>query len=248
MNVKGDTERQATLRNEMIKRKKRAKRSNYVLKISSVIKAQMKILDVGCGTAHIIEELSGHHNSAVFVGLDVSPSMLKVAKLNTARSPNIILVDGDGLKLPFTDHSFDVVITRLAEYSPQEAYRVLKNGGFFFEYGLGPEANKEIVEFFQRRIEKDNFLFPKNLKKWKKEVCEEIANAGFLVDSIDEYKEKEYYRNIVGLMNLIEMVPLVKDFDSRRDRKTVDMLAKKYWSKKGIQITWRCYILMARRS
>ena len=82
--------------------------------------------------------------------------MLKIAKLNTMRLPNVILVEGDGLKLPFLDCSFDVVITRLAEYSPQEVYRVSKKGGFFFEYGLGPEANKEIVEFFQVLM---NYLF-----------------------------------------------------------------------------------------
>lgn len=33
---------------------------------------------------------------------------------------------------------------QLAEYSPEEAYRVLRRAGTFFEYELGPEANKEI--------------------------------------------------------------------------------------------------------
>jgi len=46
----------------------------------------------------------------------------------------------------------------LAEYSPQEAHRVLKRGGFF-EYNLGPDANKEIIEFFPGRIER-KFLLP----------------------------------------------------------------------------------------
>jgi ubiquinone/menaquinone biosynthesis C-methylase UbiE len=247
MSIKGDTERQATLRNEMIKRKKRAVRNNYVLKISSVVKPQMKLLDIGCGTAHIIENLAVHHENAIFVGLDVSPAMLKIAKLNTMRLPNVILVEGDGLKVPFLDCSFDVVITRLADYSPQEVYRVLKREGFFFEYGLGPEANKELVEFFQGRIEKENFFFPSNFEEWKKEVCEKVADVGFLVESIDDYKEREYYRNVEELMNLIEMVPLVKNFDREKDKETVETLAKRYWSKKGIQITWHYYILIARR-
>jgi len=99
------------------------------LRVSSVIKPGMKLLDVGCGTAHIIENLAVHHKNVIFVGLDVSPAMLKIAKLNTMKLPNIILVEGDGLKL-FLDSSFDVVITKLAEYSPQEAYRVLKREDF----------------------------------------------------------------------------------------------------------------------
>jgi SAM-dependent methyltransferase len=105
-----------------------------------------------------------------------------------------MLVEGDGLKLPFLDGSFDVVITRLAEYSPQEAYRVLKKGGFFFEYNLGPEANKEIMEFFPERIERENFFFPHNAKGWKREVSEKLVDAGFSVESIEDYKEKERYK------------------------------------------------------
>jgi ubiquinone/menaquinone biosynthesis C-methylase UbiE len=83
MGMKGDTERQAALRNKMIKGRKGAVRSNYVLKVSSVVKSGVKLLDVGCGTAHIIEDLAVHHRDAVFVGFDVSPAMLKIAKLNT---------------------------------------------------------------------------------------------------------------------------------------------------------------------
>ena len=70
--------------------------------------------------------------------------MLKIAKSNVRSFENIALVEVDGLKLPFHDCDFDIVITRLAEYSVNVAYRVLRNGGFFFEYGLGPDADKEI--------------------------------------------------------------------------------------------------------
>jgi len=48
-------------------------------------------------------------------------------------------------------------------------------------------------------------------------------------------------------MNLIEMVPLAKDFGREKDREIVEKLAKRYQSEKGIQITWHYYILMARK-
>lgn len=120
--------------------------------------------------------------------------MLKIASQNTVNLHNVILVEGDGLKLPFTNQAFDIVITRLAEYSPHEVYRVLKNGGFFFIYDLGLEANKEILEYFKERIEEENFFFPKNLKKWKREVSKNVENAGFIVNSIEEFKENKYYQ------------------------------------------------------
>jgi len=222
---KGDTEKQAVLRNSMIKKGK-AKRSKYVSRVLSVLKPGMKILDIGCGTAHIIQDMVTNRKTSEHVGLDVSKAMLKLAKENCERFHNIGLVVGDGLILPFPE-IFDIVITRLAEYSPQEAYRVLKKGGIFFECSLGPQSRREIFEFFPERIEIENFFFPNNLNEWKQEVTEPIERAGFIVSEVQDYKENDYYSNEDELMDLIEMVPLVKNFDrkiecwSRNLRKSV---------------------------
>lgn len=243
---KGDTEKQAVLRDSMIKKSK-SRRSSYVSRILTVLKPAMKILDVGCGTAHIIQELAAIRKTSEHVGLDVSEAMLKLAKENCERFRNIGLVLGDGLILPFPDEKFDIVITRLAEYSPQEAHRVLKKGGIFFECSLGPEADKEIVEFFPERIEPENFFFPKNLKEWKQEVTEPIKKTGFTVSEVQDYKEDDYYGSEDELMDLIEMVPLVKDFDRKEDRMLVKRLADKYGDNSGIRITWHYYVLAATR-
>jgi len=246
MNTKGDTGRQAILRDKMIK-KGETKRDKYISKILSVLKPKMGLLDIGCGTAHIIQKLATHYKSAIFAGLDISPAMIKIASKNTMNLHNVMLVEGDGLKLPFPDHSFDIVITRLAEYSPGEVYRVLGERGYFFEYGLGPDANKEIVEFFPKRIEKENFFFPKNLGEWKGEVCKDIEDYDFVVYTIEDFKEDEYYQSEEDLMNLIEMVPLVRNFDRKKDKNRINGLAEKYKEKRGIKITWHYYIIEARR-
>jgi len=247
MTFKGDTERQAILRDEAIKKRKKVRKNRYISRILSFFKSGVTLLDIGCGTAHIIQELATDKNSNL-VGLDVSAAMLKIAKLNTKPFPNIMLVKADGLKLPFHDCAFDIVITRLAEYSLGEAYRVLRKGGFFFEYGLGPYASKEIAEFFPERIEKENFFFPRNPKRWKKEVCQEIVDADFVVLSIEDHVENNYYEDENELMNLIEMVPLVQDFDREKDRGTIQELAEKYKEERGIKITWHYSIIMARKS
>lgn len=235
------------MRDQRIKKRK-ARRSRYVSEILSVLKPQMKLLDIGCGTAHIIQELAASNRSSIFVGLDVSPAMVKIAKSNTVSFHNIKLVEGDGFRLPFPSCTFDIVITRLADYSQKEAYRVLRRRGCFFEYSLGPDADKEIKEFFPERIEKGNFFFPKCLRRWKREVCEGIIDAGFAVSDIEDYKEANYYENEEELMDLIEMVPLVRRFDRKKDREKIKELAEKYGRKKGVKITWHCYILMARKS
>lgn len=248
MNFRGDSERQAVLRDQGMKRRKKTGRSRYVSLILSVTKPGMKLLDIGCGTAHIIQELAAGNRRSLFVGLDVSSAMMKIAKSNTAKFHNITLVEGDGLRLPFPSETFDIVITRLADYSQQEAYRILRRRGYFLECSLGPDADKEVKEFFPERIEKENFFFPRDLQTWKREVCEGILELGFKVSAIEDFKEANYYETEEELMDLIEMVPLVREFDRKRDGDTIKELAEKYGSKKGVRITWHYYILMASKS
>lgn len=246
MRFKGDSERQASLRDQRIKKRKKRKDA-YISEILSVLKPQMKLLDIGCGTAHIIQALATYTNSSVLVGLDISPAMLKIANANTVNLQNIELVEGDGYRLPFPDSSFHIVITKLADYSPEEAYRILRKKGYLFEYSLGPEADKEIKEFFPKRIEKENFFFPRSLREWKQEACEDIVKAGFVVSSIDDYKEYEYCEDEEELMDIIEMVPLVTNFDREEDRKKIRELVEKYRNKKGVKLTWHYCIIMARK-
>ena len=248
MRFRGDSERQAFLRDQSIKKTKKTSRSRYISEILSVLKPEMNLLDIGCGTAHIIQELAMSNRSSIFVGLDVSHAMVKMAKSNTVKFHNIKLVEGDGFRLPFPSCTFDIVITRLADYSQKEAYRVLRRRGYFFEYSLGPDADREIKEFFPEKIEKENFFIPEDLRNWKREVCESIIEAGFTVSIIDDFKEANYYEDEGELMDLIEMVPLVRRFDRKIDREKIKELAERYGNEKGVKITWHYYILMARKS
>jgi SAM-dependent methyltransferase len=244
---KGDTERQAALRDELIKRAGATRSSRYVARVRDVLSPGMRVLDIGCGTAHIIQELACGQQPVFFVGLDISRPMLATAKENTCRMDGILLASGDGLRLPVRDRAFDVVMTRLAEYSCEESYRVLKEGGHFVEYGLGPDADREIAEFFSGRIDPESFFFPSDPGRWEEEVSEGCRSAGFVEVRTEAHRETDYYRSEEEVMDLIEMVPLVKDFDRERDRRLIAALADKYGKEQGIAITWHYYILQARR-
>ena len=243
---KGDTEKQAFLRDKLIKGAK-DEANIYITNIFSVLKPKSKLVDIGCGTAHIIKELARQYKNASFVGLDISKAMINLAKNNTQELTNIKLVQADGLELPFQSSEFDVVINRLADYSPKEVYRILKKGGYFFEYGLGPDADREIAEFFPDRYEEENFFLPKDPANWKKEVVEEISTFGFCDIKIEDHKSKDYYKNKEEIMDLIEMVPLVKNFDRVKDNIKLEEFVDRYNEKEGIGITWHFYILVARK-
>ncbi len=243
---RGDTERQAFLRDKSIKEVGDGA-NIYVTRILSVLIPRSKLLDVGCGTAHIIKRLAKRCKNLLFIGLDVSPAMMDMARNNTQGLTNVELVQGDGLELPFKGSEFDVVINRLADYSPSEVYRILKRGGYFFEYGLGPDADQEIKEFFPNRYEEENFFLPKDPVHWRKEIVEEVSKVGFDEIKIEDYRRKDHYRSKEEIMDLIEMVPLVKDFDREKDSLKVDDFIDRYRERDGIGITWHFYILRAQK-
>jgi demethylmenaquinone methyltransferase/2-methoxy-6-polyprenyl-1,4-benzoquinol methylase len=94
-------------------------------------------LDVCCGTADwtiAIAEATGIEGSVT--GLDFSEGMLEVGRPKVASHPNITLLQGNAMELPFPDNSFDYVtigfgLRNVPDYLTvlKEMNRVLKPGG-----------------------------------------------------------------------------------------------------------------------
>lgn len=93
-----------------------------------------KLLDAGCGTAPMLSLLTEEYPGKSFVGLDLTPEMIR--KAQEKNLPNTELVVGDCENLPFEAETFDVVINSQSFHhypNPQDffnsVYRVLKPGG-----------------------------------------------------------------------------------------------------------------------
>lgn len=69
---------------------------------------QARVLDLGCGTGFLLDDLIQHYPHAV--GFDLSESMLAVAREKERVAHR--LVAGDGGQLPFKDACFDAVVCR----------------------------------------------------------------------------------------------------------------------------------------
>ncbi len=102
------------------------------------------LLDIGCGTGYLIDMLSKEHD-ARFVGLDLSPKMIKQSESKNIK--NAKFVEGRSDELPFEDNTFDIVTcSQSFHHYPetdkpmQEAKRVLKEGGLYIlsDTGCGP--------------------------------------------------------------------------------------------------------------
>lgn len=93
-----------------------------------------RLLDAGCGTAPMLSLLTKEYPGKHFVGLDLTPEMIRKAKEKNL--PNTELVVGDCENLPFEAETFDVVINSQSfhHYPNPDAffasvYKVLKPGG-----------------------------------------------------------------------------------------------------------------------
>lgn len=67
-----------------------------------------RVLDVGCGTGALMQQILSEDPCRQVTGLDLSANMLKQARQRLG--DRAVLVQGDSEHLPFPDRSFDVVV------------------------------------------------------------------------------------------------------------------------------------------
>jgi len=72
------------------------------------------VLDVAAGTGHLGRAISPHVRRVVAV--DLTPAMIDEGRREAARADlgNIVFERGNAEQLPYPDHSFDMVVTRLS--------------------------------------------------------------------------------------------------------------------------------------
>jgi demethylmenaquinone methyltransferase/2-methoxy-6-polyprenyl-1,4-benzoquinol methylase len=119
-------------------------RRRVVRKLQPLLIDDARVLDVGCGTGDLSIELF-ERTAARVVGIDFCRPMLQLAK---QKAPGLKFVEGDALKLPFADASFDGITVGFAlrnlssiELGLAELHRVLK-----------PHGSLAILEFSQPAV------------------------------------------------------------------------------------------------
>ena len=92
------------------------------------------VLDVGCGTGALLDQLSASCPQARLAGIDPSPEMLAIARERL--SPGIELKQSWAEDIPYPDNAFDVVVScnvfhyiRKPLVALQDMLRVLRPGG-----------------------------------------------------------------------------------------------------------------------
>ena len=101
------------------------------------------LLDIGTGTARILEVLGGEVDKAV--GVDLSHEMLAVARANLERADlnNCQVRHGDMYHLPLADQLFDAVTIHLVLHYAEEPARVIAEAARMLE----PSGQLVVVDF-----------------------------------------------------------------------------------------------------
>jgi len=152
----------------------------------------MRILDLGTGSGYLAFPFAKKHTQAEVVGLDIVEKTLatnqRKAKLEGIN--NLHFVSYEGMKFPFEDNSFDLVITRYAlHHFPEindtfhEINRVLKNDGILFLSDPTPnddDTERFVDEYMQ--MKKDG-----HIKFYTKDEWKEIGNLAALM-YVDDFE------------------------------------------------------------
>lgn len=111
------------------------------------VSADATLLDLCCGTGVLTRDAAAKVPRGRVVGIDFTPQMLEIARSRT-RENNIEYYEGDVLRLPFEDASFDGATMGFSMRNVvdigaclREAARVLKPGAPFVNLEVGKPPN-----------------------------------------------------------------------------------------------------------
>ncbi len=128
---------------------------------------QVRILDVGTGTALIPIELFGRPVSATVWAVDLAAEMLVLGEQNVrdaAMHGRVLLEQADAKTLPYGDSEFDIVMSNsIIHHIPEpidslrEMIRVLRPGGLLFVRDLlRPETEAEVESLVETHAGNEN--------------------------------------------------------------------------------------------
>ena len=140
------------------------------------------ILDVGCGTGILLQQLHQLRRGLKLAGVDIAPEMVKVAQAKLDKESAVIR-QGSASDLPYEDNSFDgVTCANSFHHYPdpdnalREMRRVLRSGGKLFL--LDPFTNGFLRKAICKTLdvlykEQGTQLFT------KEQMCRMFQEAGF---------------------------------------------------------------------
>ena len=175
----------------------------------AAVRSGIRALDVCCGTGDIAQRLA--QAGAQVTGLDFSSPMLEIARSRKAANEAPEFIQGDAMKLPFNENSFEIVtvgygLRNLASWEAglAEMHRVAQPGGrvLVLDFGKPDNALWRVLYFTYLRlcVPVLGLVF-----------CRNAAAYAYILESLKHYpaqngvaaKMRELGMNNVRIVNLL---------------------------------------------
>jgi SAM-dependent methyltransferase len=189
------------------------------------LRADARVLDVGCGTGRVMEHLAPWCREVH--GIDISRRMVDAGRERLAHLPNVFFHHGNGYDLAgFGDGSFDLVYSIVAlQHMPRtvaynyllESNRVLRQGGVLWFYVPNLLRDDGFAAFhhfsqpwFVSHPYPMNFYTPQ-------EVARLVVAAGFWLEHLnDEMRVEAHKTGSAGISEQAQPLVGLHDADKRR--------------------------------
>ncbi len=238
-----------------------------VLKITKP-KKDSKILDLGCGTGAIINDLSSKIGTkGLIIGIDSSITAIKIAKKQNKKK-NIIFINSDAETFHFKE-KFDLVTCQYALFFFPNAQKALRNAKKFMKKGatlaITVHGQKQNVPFFGAILDAVIQFIPDyippgtpDLDRYgtKKALKTEVVKAGFSRIKVREYNFKyspgsvdDYWSNYLKYLArpLKEKLNTLSSKQRRELKNVVRKNVMPFTKKDKIVFPWQVLILTANK-
>jgi ubiquinone/menaquinone biosynthesis C-methylase UbiE len=211
-----------------------------IITVKKHLKNGMKIIDMGCGTGHILIRIHRISDKKVkMIGIDNSSGMIKIAKQKSKGMKNISFFLMDAFKTKFKKNTFDIVINRFG--APPESYneacRILKKKGLFLLLVSNDGDWGDVRKHFGFQQYSGT-----------KEQLDSLKEAGFKIVKIHKFSTKEFYNNKESLAKMLEIIPFKPNFNKKKHAKKLMQYAKKNKTKWGIKASLKRILIISKKT
>ena len=200
------------------------------------------VLDIGCADGKFTLSVAPFFKKVY--GIDTSKVNLDIAKSHgdDERSTNVEYSLQDASHTLFEDSFFDIAYCRRGPSYYEEYRRILKANGYYLEIGIGEMDTVELKKIFGRG---------QGYGKWDKSTLSEnlikLKALGFKVVFAENFHYFEYYPSYKEIDLFLRGVPIFEDFDSEKDKVSLQKYVKQFSTDKGIQLSRHRLVMVVQK-
>ena len=188
-----------------------------VERLMSLIQGQMSedpaaVLDIGCGTGHLLSSLVRRYPHSRLYGLDLAYNMTRCAA--DRLGPHAALVNGDAEHLPFRDAAFDLLVSTSTlqwidnlDLILRQGSRVLRPDGLMCIAFFGGRTMWELQECYRQAVGSRDY-FKDRLHRFKDiaTVRESLERSVFSSAMLFSETEMDYYPDVPELLRSVKRI------------------------------------------